>query len=238
LVFLLGIPFSNQPHFNRLLALFGDIVKYLICFIVLALSFRGFAGYRIWTDTQDNVVEAEFVCLSGGKVVLKNRAGKEFKMVPELLSSEDQAYIEARIPPELDVDVTKSTGNTKKGSITTDYVSCTATIRKVDTRPYSGELTAQLLIIAKDERKGDFVVVEREQRIFIFNKTKNNTIEVVSKKVSFRRASNGGQSYEGYLVTVQDRHGKIIAIKSNRATLLSKADSLLESKDINNGKER
>ena len=213
-------------------------MKQLIHLFILFFSVWAHAEYRIWTDVQDNVVEAEFVCMDGGMVVLRNHTGEEFKFTPEKLSSEDQRYVESRVPPLLDINVSKAIDNIGKSNktnsakqrSTVEYVRCIATIRQSDTRPYNGDLIAHLLVIAEDNKLGGYVVVDREEQKFKLEDANNRSVELTSKSLPFNRSSKRGKKYSGYLVVVNDKYGQVIAIKSNREIFEKMVESLVDGK--------
>jgi hypothetical protein len=188
------------------------------------------AEYRIWTDAEDNVMEAEFVCMAGGKVVIRDRSGKEYKFQPESLIEEDRRYVQSRIPPEVDINVSKITANAgRPGSNSMDWSQCVVTIRQTDTRPYDGELMACLLVLSEDSRSGTYTVASRREKKFQLPERGGPGIEFTSERVGFHRSSQkGGNKYSGYLVVIKDKHGQIVAVKSNRAIFEELAGKLID----------
>lgn len=65
------------------------------------------AEMRIWQDKKGNTIEAEFVTISAGKVVLRTSEGEQLKINPAGLSAADQAYLKRSIPPRIDISFSK-----------------------------------------------------------------------------------------------------------------------------------
>ncbi|MCF7837312.1 MAG: hypothetical protein K9N49_01655 [Candidatus Marinimicrobia bacterium] len=57
------------------------------------------SGLRMWTSQAGTTVEAEFVRVEAGLVVLRPLAGPEMSIRPEDLSAEDQKLIAGKLPP-------------------------------------------------------------------------------------------------------------------------------------------
>lgn len=210
--------------------------KWMLILLCSMVVFPAWAEYRIWTFTNDTVMEAEFVCMTGGNVVIRERSGKELKFLPDSLVEEDRRYVESRIPPELNIDVSKISDNLGTGGAV-DWFRCQVSIRQIDTRPYSGELTVIMLVLGEDQRSGESVVSTRIQQTFNLKDFTDKPFELMSDRVKFQRSSSkSGQIYSGYLVVVNDPHGQVIAVKSNRLSIERSADDLLkQSSKMNAG---
>ncbi len=185
-----------------------------------------FAEFRIWETSDGQVMEREFITMSAGDILLRDQQGKEYRMKPEQLCEADQKYLDKVLPPKLVLDVSKVTDNSA-GSSQIEYVVCEATLKQTDTRPYSGELTAVLLVIGEDIRTGGTTIAGRSEEIFSLPETRGDTVSFSSKKNKFfRKSRKSGQAYSGYVFAVWDRFGQMIAMKTSVASFEDKADKL------------
>ena len=182
------------------------------------------AEFRIWEDAKGNVFEGEFVAMSAGLVVLRNQAGKESSFNPEELCPSDLQYLDRVIPPALGLDVTRSTDNSGKVN-NAEHVRCTAAIKQTDRRPYTGELTAVLVVMGEDIRTGGSAIASRKEHTFTLPEIRGESIEFASEQSLFyRRSRKTGRQYGGYVLVVWDRFGNAIAKKSNRASYEERAE--------------
>jgi hypothetical protein len=187
-------------------------------FIVLVLPVR--AEFRIWTDVNDNVLEGEFLVLSADLVVIQNQAGEKFSFKMEELSKEDQTYVESRLLPELDMDVSKIADTVSRGG-RLENIQCRAVIRQTSCRPYKGELRASLMVIGENERDGSLYVENRQDIVFYLPDNRGDPIEFHSQTCQFRRTSQNkpGRRYFGYLLIVKTEKGQTVTVKSNRRAI-------------------
>ena len=59
---------------------------------------------RMWSDTQGNTIEGEYVSTIGGKVVIKTVRDQMVRVPCENLIPADREFIELTNPPEFNVD--------------------------------------------------------------------------------------------------------------------------------------
>jgi hypothetical protein len=207
----------------------------LILFVMSGLlSAAAFAEFRIWEDTAGNVMEGEFVTLSGGLVIVRDQAGKEYNLKPENLSEADRIYLERVVPPKLSLTVTKNTDG--GGSKTMEAVKCRASIRQTSSGKYTSELTAVLIVMGEDLKTGAEKVAGRKQTRFTLPDNRGEPIEFESQRMRFRSRSNkSGEAYSGYILVVWDKFGNPVAIETSsrtydeRATRLAKPTVRLSS---------
>ncbi len=215
----------------------GSIAKKMgIVFSCMALCHGVLAvEYRMWTDKKGNSIEAELVCESGGKVVIRDRQGKLRKLAPEKLSAADQKYLRTAFPPKTEIVFSKKQDRTKdKDGSEWAWVDmeCEITIKKKNRMPYDGTLTAILLVVGRDDRQSDYILLDRQEATFDFIKAKSFLL----KGNHFRMREYGnyyhdrGTEYVGYLAVVLDKDGNVIDVKSSRKEFAEKCKMMLEIK--------
>jgi len=193
---------------------------------VLLLACSAYAEFRIWENTKGDVWEAEFVAMNAGRVVLRNQAGEKAEYSPDNLCKADQEYLEKRVPPRLSIDVSKTTDNTGSGR-NSEKVQCLASIKQIDTRPYSGKLIAVLVTVGEDKRTGAVSIANKKEWEFSLPDNRGDEVEFKSDPVQFIKSSaNAGRLYGGYILVVWDRFGNAVAIESNRDSYLENATKL------------
>jgi hypothetical protein len=203
--------------------------KILLISMLSLLSLSSFADFRIWESTDGNIWEGEFVTLNGGMVVIQDQSGNKGEVDPEKLCAADLAYLEQVVPPNLSLDVSRSTDGTTGSS---EMVKCIASIKKSDTRRYTGELTAVLVVMAEELRTGAFSRAGASKE-FKFVLPEKNGVPVTFESDSVRllkRSNKSGRAYSGYVLVVWDRFGNPIAMKSNRDSFLENAAKIAPPK--------
>ena len=177
---------------------------------------------RQWMLEGGRTFNAEFVTYIGGKVSLKNKKGKLFKVPMDQFSGEDLRFIQLEMPPILDINFSKSTKQrifpfTLSNQIPrSSYFTFKTTIKKMSTKPYDQELTAEYFAIGGefggeahillDYRKESFFLNKENGRKFTFSGNPVELIDYASKNGQRR-----GEKFVGHLVVVTDVRGEIIA---------------------------
>ena len=68
-----------------------------------------------WTTVTGRTMEAEFLTAAGGHAILKSSRRKQIKIPLRRLSEEDRKYIALEVPPDLDINFSKTTKPRKFG---------------------------------------------------------------------------------------------------------------------------
>lgn len=196
----------------------------------MGLALPAAAEYRIWSDKTGYAVEAEFVCETGGQMVFRDREGKEYKINPESLSDEDQLYLQSLLPPVLYINVNKLQETRSRGEAREGTVECVVTIKKTSTRPYTGRLTAQLVVIGQDRRSDTYIILSRAKGDFELNRANQEQYEFKSNRVrvGFDMHRKVSTEYSGYVLVVKDNHGKVVARDASRSVFEKVAEQLLK----------
>ena len=220
-------------------------MKNLIIGILIVLAIGEVAAraeMRMWTDKKGNSIEADFVNIVAGKVILKTPAGKQLKVPQSGLSNADQIYLANAIPPKIDIDVnidndrkklSESLGYTRTREKITGHV----TLTKKNRDPCNRRFSAYLYIFEKDLREDEIRVLDKAKHEFSFEHQKKVSFDGNQSNVEYTKydsdyyySTNLGKKYEGYLVVVEDDKGKIICVKGSRRLYENKANQIRKAK--------
>ena len=91
--------------------------KIIVGIFISGFLTSSFAEYRTWKDRSGNSIDAEFVSMSSGRVVLRNRAKKILKIPKTKLSEADLKYLATKIPPKIELKFSKK----QKSNLVTEY---------------------------------------------------------------------------------------------------------------------
>lgn len=205
-------------------------MKYMLFILILFSSLLCRAEFRIWEDNAGNIWEGEFVTVNAGKVVIRDRTGEKKSYSPGMLSGNDLVYLEKKVPPRLELTVSKSSDN--GSSSKSEIVKCRAVITKKDGRAYSGEMTAVLVVLAKDQKSGSFSKAGASKEFsFTLPQKPGASVEFESSGVGLAKSSaSSGRVYAGYVLVVWDRFGNPIAVESSHESVLDRAPKLARPK--------
>jgi len=203
--------------------------KIAIIAVLVTVNLLSWAEFRIWTDKTGYALEAEFVTETGGQMVFRDREGRKYKINPEQLSEEDQRYLQTLLPPVLDINVSKKTSSSTRGSSKQGFIQCVVRIKKTNTRPYTGRLKAYLLVIGRQHKSDRYIVLNRAKKEFTLTRENKGQCEFKSGRIRINFDAYGKvlTEYSGYVVVVKDSHDNVIALKSSRPSFEKLAASLL-----------
>lgn len=209
-------------------------MKYFLFLLILFAALISRAEFRIWEDRAGNIWEGQYVTVNAGRVVISDRSGEKKMFLPEDLSETDQIYLEEKVPPRLSLTVSKASEN--NSSSRSEKVTCRAVIQKKDGRAYSGELTAVLVVLAKDQKSGSFSKAGASTEFsFRLPQKPGSEVEFESSGVGLAKSSaSSGRVYAGYVLVVWDRFGKPIAVESSHDSLIGRAPKLARPKITSN----
>ncbi len=204
-------------------------VRFILAGLVLC-SITAWGEMRIWTSVKGDTVEAEYKAIVSGRVILHKPDGKELKVPLRGLCAADIKYLEAKIPPSIDIDVNVDKDKTNLESYsgyTTSYereeikIKCEVTISKKSRDKSSMPLKACILVFSEDTRNKELKVISRTEKEFNF--LYNDEITFNSDVAKFEATeysgyyggSEHGDEYEGYLVFVENGDGELIAVRGS-----------------------
>jgi hypothetical protein len=107
-------------------------------------------------------------------------------------------------------------------------MKCKIRINKKSKAPFTGELSATLLIIGKYKQGKTLVILDKTHDTFTFKTNKTFQLKGQSFRMSQDNYEQSGIKYAGYLAVVRDQNNKIIAIKSSRKDFLKNHKKLLK----------
>jgi len=194
---------------------------------------------RVWTLTTGKTIEAEFITLMGGNVILKSRRGKQLKLPGNEFSETDQEYIELKTPPKLDLNFAKTSKQRlypdilwvgDDGIPTVLQYNFKAMIKQKSPRPYSHELKAEFFVIGQEIDGENRILLDYQKASFHLNDGSRSEFEIAGNMVEledyviqgFRR----GEQYKGFLIVVTDALGKVVAYKTSSENLFENLENL------------
>jgi len=204
------------------------MIKTVSLFIsVCFLCGSSVAQTRIWRTVDGTIYEGTFEKTLFDKAYIRNAEGIFLKIPMEELSPPDLEYLFHNVPPEVSIDVRKKDRQQPllEWSIPDDRTTlhtCKVRLTKTSNLPSQVKLTAELFIFGEEVDGENYVLVHRQQFVFVFPNEKKCVYEFEAVDIPFRHyyanwASQGGAekyrgvTYLGYLVAVFDPQGNLIA---------------------------
>lgn len=200
--------------------------KIVLFLLLLAMSRVAIAEFRVWQDRKGNRLEAEYICEVGGKIMLRDPEGKEFRLSLESLSKGDQQYLQRLLPPKLEIAFSKAQDRRKIDSYySTLDIRCSAEIKKTSRMPYDRELKAVMVVLGYRDKEDEYIVLDRSEYVFKVNQQK--THEFSGTKFQLREyksyySTSNRTEYRGYVVGVLDPEEKVVAVKSSSDNFVEK----------------
>jgi len=181
------------------------------------------AVIRLWTLKNGKSVEAELVVQMGDKTVLKTTQGKQLKVPTRELSAADLDYLELANPPPLKLTRQKETDMFRFKDVLNRMlpprlfeITVGVKIEKTNQKPYTRKLKMELFSIA-DEIDGDnFVLLDRQEKTFVFSEESGGIQEFWGEKAYMRDymdfvGNRRGLKFKGHMIVITDERGEIIA---------------------------
>ena len=201
----------------------------------------GVPEIRTWTLLDGaKPFQAQFLAKFGSQAVFKNEKGKTIKVQMDQLSPEDQEFMELTSPPEFTCSFIKDCKIKIFDSLLDianaqrpDETRCTygARVKQTGTGRYNHELTVEYFALARERLGNYFFLQERNQSTFTPSNENNNSHEfngtyahALQKYV--QGSETRGEKYGGYLITVTDKRGKIIAMNASHDWLFENIEKL------------
>jgi len=196
-------------------------------------------GMRTWMSKDGKSFEAQLATLMGRTAVLKTPKGKQVKFSIEEFSEEDQRYLSLSHPPELVLDLSKSSDQRIFKHDDNGQVGCLEYVFspkiKVKSKGYNHPLRVDYWVIGSeiggsanfllDKGSQTFNPSELEGDTFTFS---GQTVLMYDWVLEHIYQQRRGERYEGFLINVIDERGKIIAQRSSPTWLAKNLDRLKE----------
>jgi hypothetical protein len=195
------------------------------------------AATRIWTDATGKTIEAEQVKILNEQVILRLTDGREIRVSLDSLSAADRSAAMLNQPPTLDLKVSAKTsrsnsslrnaGPASRVQVEEESTQVSVAVQKASSAPYELPLNAVLYLIGEGTA-GQLVVLDKVSETFTYS-DKNKEFDFQSDVFETAKAQGDERrtEYKGWLVTVQDSNGEIIATKSSSREYTEKADTLM-----------
>ena len=196
---------------------------------------------RMWTLKSGKSIEAEYVSIFGGKVVLKTAQGKVVKVPLSKFSEENLGFLDLLNPPQLTMDFKKHTTrfevlyNPYSGMPipTAQEFAGGVVVKQQTMKEYAHPLRIEMYVVV-DEYDGDnFILLDRQTETFTLTPENGKTFELRGDDKILRRYENyggivRGEKYKGYMILVYDERGEIIAQNITHDWLLGLVGKLRE----------
>jgi hypothetical protein len=209
-------------------------MKPVYILITVLFTSNAMAEYRCWSDKKGNSLEAEFICESAGKIVLRGRDSKEYKLSMDSLSVTDQRFLRTKLPPKINIEFSKTQDrHSKSYSYAIVEMQCEASLKKTSRMPYDGDLRATLFVIGENDYRNEYILVDRTDSDFNFRDNPSHAFQgsVFSmREYKSSSSNNQGTEYKGFVIVVIDKDENVIAMKSNRDQFSGNIDDLTKLK--------
>jgi hypothetical protein len=208
----------------------------IIVLVSVFSTINAMATMRIWTSANGKMIEAEYVCHSMGKIVLKKADGKKITVPPEYLSKKDQVYANKLVPPKLSLDFTKK-ANSKAKSY--DYVhrelEFIVKIEKTSQVPFEGKLKVELFVLGEHVASGKKkMLIHRTWTDLILSNKSGEVLTLSPDPITVKYDDHGyyklGTKYDSYVFFIFNEEGKLLDAKSSRKILLRNLTNLQKNK--------
>lgn len=234
---------NEGPIFNDLLPATNAMVRHSESGTEEAPEIK--SSIRTWTLAGGGRVEAELLNQTSEYVWLRNREGTEVKVPMEQFSEDDRLYLRLVDVPAFRIDFTELIDvlpnppvfNARDASAfplsIKDY-GFKARVKIMDTSSYTYPLTVEYFAIGGEVEGDNYVLWQRASKTFTPSEENNYMIEFSSTKLlrrfvysmSSKSSRLRGEKYDGYLVTVTDQRGEIIAHRTSNKFLFKYLDRL------------
>ncbi|MDF7801311.1 hypothetical protein P4C99_17665 [Pontiellaceae bacterium B1224] len=199
---------------------------------------------RVWTSLTGKTLEAVFKTVIGKDAVVETANKKQIKLPLEQLSPEDQEYIALARPPVFDINFTKTSNQVPTPPISPflggvqrplqmfDY-QFGARLKQTTTGDYDHELTVEFFAIGEEIVGDKMILLDRQTSTFIPSEQEKRVFEFLGKpdvhlrRIAYRdSAPVRGIRYSGFLVTITDKRGEIIAYRASSNYLYENLENL------------
>ncbi len=197
---------------------------------------------RTWTMVDGKTVEGRLRTLLGSTVILDSDRGKQQKLPLDQLSEEDRDYVEMLNPPAFDINWSK-TSNQVPNPPPSPYAGARplqlfdfqfgVDIKQTSTANlYDEEVLVEYFAVGEEIDGNQYVLLDRKSAEFNPAEFKGKTFELKGDNIRLRwmayRPNNPvrGTKYGGYLVTLTDKEGDIIAYKASHEFLFENLNKL------------
>jgi len=241
---------TNIPRFLICNDVQGDQMnrlKTILCILaIFGLQVSAPAEMRTWTLKNGKTFEGDMTRTYLNKMVLLEPDGNEITVPLDLFnfSDADREYLSLEDPPGFKVEIKKSIQRKNfamvrgsEGRPLEQRATFGAKVTLVDKRDYAHELTVEYFAIG-DEINGDrHILLDRMKSTFLPGSENKWSHEFYSGRTvrmtdlpflqrDLADFTRRGEQYGGFVVTVRDMRGKLIAIDSSREWMTDHLENL------------
>ncbi len=205
---------------------------------------------RTWHLANGQTVEAAFERVLFDKLVLKTADGKDVTIPKDefALSAADREYLELEDFPKLDLLFRKSIERKNFSMIRgsenrppEQRASFGAKVVQKSTAEYNHPLTVEYFAIGQEIKGDRYILLDRMSKTFTPTKENKRSVEFYSNRLvrmtdlwdASQTYSRRGEQYYGFIITVKDKRGKLVAVDASNNWLADHLDTL-ETRRIGN----
>lgn len=195
---------------------------------------------RLWTLNSGKTVEAEYVTLIGGKVVIKTKRGKTVKTPASDFSEADQLYLTLLNPPKLKISFKKDTKQYPVKSnpeldvpvpVATDFAGRIVIEQESKKANYNRPLKVEFYVIADNYDGNDYILFDRQIEEFTLTPENERKFELTGRTDTMLRYEHysgdvRGARPKGYMILVLNENNEIIAQNLSHDWLIDIRDKL------------
>ena len=194
-------------------------------------------GMRTWTCKDGSTLKGEFMTRMGQYILLKTDRGRQEKVQLEILSDEDLRYVSLAMPPALKIDLSKKTRQRRlkhdsNGAIGITEYRFTPRIESSDAS-YAHELKVDYWVVGSEIGGNRYILLEKGSNSFVPSEQPDGrfefsgtTIDLYAWVLEHIYQQGRGERYKGFLITVTDERGVMIAHRSSPTWLFKNLNSL------------
>jgi len=197
----------------------------------------------IWTSTDGKEIEAGYVAVVAGKVVLETSTGKQLKVPLAKLSPADREYVELMNPPGFAIDFVKL-ADSKLGRYELSPMELVwgytpprindftfgAKVKQRGAGAYNHKLTLEYFAIGKELLGDRYVLLDRQSSTFTPTKENERSHAFKGESIEFVEYDLEGQTRgrrpDGNLVILTDKRGHVIQYRASKSWLWEHIENL------------
>jgi hypothetical protein len=192
------------------------------------------SGQRTWTSINGESFNAEFLAVMAGKAIMKTPRGEQKKIPLDQFSDADRRAIELSTPPKFKLDLGKKTQARPlkygAGKVRINEYTFTAKVEQISLGNYSHNLEVEFFALGSEIGANQYILLDRGSSSFIPSETEDHSFEFSGRTVDllefYAYEMHRGEQYDGFLITVTDERGEIIAHRSAPKWLYKNLDAL------------
>ena len=195
---------------------------------------------RSWTTVNGETFDAEYITRVSENAILRDARGRTKKIQISLLSTEDNLFIELNEPPEFNLSFSKKSRSRPAIDpgpfipwIPPTLIDYVFTAKLVQSSPgnYNHKLNVEFFAIGWEVDGDNYILLDRQSSSFTPSNEKDRSYAFSGPPVlcydyiDWYKQTRGSK-YGGYLITITDVRGKIIAHEASSRWLFENLENL------------